>query len=618
MKKVITLFIVIASIVKQSHAQTVFWVENFGTGTNCSTDQGFLLSNYTDGLGSWTANTFSVTSNGAYANTWYVSETEGGRNIGDCGNKCLDSVAITNRTMHIGNIPGSPRSTTLCPTGDCGAIYDVGIGNGQVFTDVRAESPTIDCTGKTGISLQFDYIFRGDTAHDYLTVWYFDGATWTQLGKPVTTLTCSTMLNDTEGIWAAQTYNLPTSANNNASVKVGFKWINNDDGIGSNPSVAIDNIAILSNNSTPLPTTLTVTIVPPSTNTLYCTGTPYNFTGNANPGPITFYNWTCVSTTSVNAVFNPSPAWQNGEAITFPTVGTYTITLTCNSQNNGVNDTTLVVNVAQTPSITVTPPNSIVCNGGTTGVYLYATGALTYTWTNANTTIPPTYIDVNGDSVNVNPSTLTPPQAFTYSVAGTAADGCVSNQMVATVTVIAVPTPYYYVHLDTICAGMQTILCVDSMPITTTYSWAAASTAGLGSTSGICVEATPIYFNYSNSPNDTNVFYQVLINVPSCPPYNPHAFDVIISPCAHAGIALYTVNNETNIYPNPNNGSFVIAPNSTTKQSMQVYDVNGKLVLNQTINGKTSIDASKLNEGVYNISLQSNEGVVNKRLVIVR
>jgi hypothetical protein len=51
---------------------------------------------------------------------------------------------------------------------------------------------------------------------------------------------------------------------------------------------------------------------------------------------------------------------------------------------------------------------------------------------------------------------------------------------------------------------------------------------------------------------------------------------------------------------------------------VQVYDVNGKLVLNQTINGKTSIDASSLNEGVYNISLQSNEGVVNKKLVIVR
>ena len=77
-------------------------------------------------------------------------------------------------------------------------------------------------------------------------------------------------------------------------------------------------------------------------------------------------------------------------------------------------------------------------------------------------------------------------------------------------------------------------------------------------------------------------------------------------------------NNQVSVYPNPSNGSFVIEPNNEAKQTMQVYDVNGKLVLSQTINGKTTIDASSLNEGVYNISLQSNEGVVNKRLVIVR
>jgi hypothetical protein len=85
------------------------------------------------------------------------------------------------------------------------------------------------------------------------------------------------------------------------------------------------------------------------------------------------------------------------------------------------------------------------------------------------------------------------------------------------------------------------------------------------------------------------------------------------------GLKQLSVNNSSvAIYPNPNNGSFTIEPSSVTKQTMQVYDVNGKLVLSQAINGKTTIDASNLNEGVYNISLISNEGVINKRLVIVR
>ena len=51
---------------------------------------------------------------------------------------------------------------------------------------------------------------------------------------------------------------------------------------------------------------------------------------------------------------------------------------------------------------------------------------------------------------------------------------------------------------------------------------------------------------------------------------------------------------------------------------MQVYDVNGKMVLTQSINGKTAIDARGLGEGIYNINIISAEGLVSKRLVIVR
>jgi type IX secretion system substrate protein len=85
-----------------------------------------------------------------------------------------------------------------------------------------------------------------------------------------------------------------------------------------------------------------------------------------------------------------------------------------------------------------------------------------------------------------------------------------------------------------------------------------------------------------------------------------------------------TLNSNILIYPNPNNGSFVIESSSATKQAMQVYDVNGRMVLSQSLTPTlskgegVSIDASSLNEGVYNISIISNEGVVNKRLVIVR
>ena len=72
-----------------------------------------------------------------------------------------------------------------------------------------------------------------------------------------------------------------------------------------------------------------------------------------------------------------------------------------------------------------------------------------------------------------------------------------------------------------------------------------------------------------------------------------------------------------NLYPNPTNGNFIIQTNSTHKQVVNLYDINGKLVLTQIISGKTTVDASCLSDGIYNISIIGNEGVTNKRLVIV-
>jgi len=54
------------------------------------------------------------------------------------------------------------------------------------------------------------------------------------------------------------------------------------------------------------------------------------------------------------------------------------------------------------------------------------------------------------------------------------------------------------------------------------------------------------------------------------------------------------------------------------KQTVTVFDITGKQVLAQSINGTTNIDASNLAQGVYNISIIGNRGVVNKKLVIVK
>jgi hypothetical protein len=82
--------------------------------------------------------------------------------------------------------------------------------------------------------------------------------------------------------------------------------------------------------------------------------------------------------------------------------------------------------------------------------------------------------------------------------------------------------------------------------------------------------------------------------------------------------SLTATGNQLNIYPNPAQNTFVVATTSAEKQTLQVFDVNGNLVLTQTINGTTVIDAGNLAQGIYNLSIINSTGVVNKRLVIVK
>jgi hypothetical protein len=84
------------------------------------------------------------------------------------------------------------------------------------------------------------------------------------------------------------------------------------------------------------------------------------------------------------------------------------------------------------------------------------------------------------------------------------------------------------------------------------------------------------------------------------------------------GISNITNINSVNIYPNPTSKQFIVETNSTQNKLMQIYDMHGTLVLSQTIIDKSSIDTTDLAEGIYTIIINSNEAVVNKKLVILK
>jgi hypothetical protein len=205
------------------------WTETFNNGctANC------FGATYTGANGAWTETITGA--EGSDPNPWYVSCAENGYTAGGCGTGCVAaSSTATLASMHIGS------NATIF--GDIGAAYFSGGFCGLLgcpATDRRIESPTINCTGMIGPAVSFTYIENGSGTVDNATLWYFDGSTWAQLADMPKTALCGA-----QGSWTAYAAALPSSANNNPNVKIGFRWVNNDDGFGTDPSFAVDNLTV--------------------------------------------------------------------------------------------------------------------------------------------------------------------------------------------------------------------------------------------------------------------------------------------------------------------------------------------------------------------------------------
>lgn len=86
------------------------------------------------------------------------------------------------------------------------------------------------------------------------------------------------------------------------------------------------------------------------------------------------------------------------------------------------------------------------------------------------------------------------------------------------------------------------------------------------------------------------------------------------------GISSTTSKNlSISLYPNPTSGEISIESSSTEKQFLQIFDIAGKLLLSKPFpSGKSTIEANALPQGIYNVSISSNEGISNKKLVILK
>ena len=350
------LLAIAAIIFFSSSVQAQFWTEDFGLDPGACANQNQNANGTITANGAWSVANTGV--QGAQANLWFISATEAGMGAGNCGDGCLGTPGLTSQTLHVGSI-----AVGLCPTGDCGAAYNAG-GTGQ--TNLRAESPTINCTGQTGITLDCELMHFGEAGLDEASLWYFDGATWTALANPLPQGTCCggpcTGLF-VQGQWGTYTIPLPASADNNPNVQIGFNWTNDANNSGADPSFAVDNITLTS-STTGTPPEASFTANP----TTICAGSCVTFTDASTStaaGGITQWDWvfdtsssgvvSCTGCTGTNGTYSGS----SPPCITYSAAGTYSVMLTV-TDANGVDDTTVVnmitVNAAPDPMITQAGP----------------------------------------------------------------------------------------------------------------------------------------------------------------------------------------------------------------------------------------------------------------------
>ena len=364
MKKLITLLPLLLLLgVLKGNAQ-IFWVENFESGSS----SGMVANTYTGPNGAWTL--ISTGTEDAQHNEWYVSCAEAGHITGGCGSAC--SSGDLGATLHMGSNDG-------LTTTDPGASYDAGGLCGGlgicVTTSRRAASPTINCTGKYGITLSFYYILDGQTTLDSGWVSYSaDGTTWTALATgPTRTAHCGA-----QGKWAHFSIALPASANNNPNVKIGFDWKNNDDGVGTDPSFAVDSMAL----STP-GTTSTVHASFTTSSTTICQDSCITFTSTSTAsGTVDSIRWSIPGVTISTPTATPMTAC-------FTTPGTYIVHLYVHSGTmTDSTTTTVTVNPAPHPVVTLAGhtltvtgtytsyqwyKNGVAISGSTTSSYTFAT-----------------------------------------------------------------------------------------------------------------------------------------------------------------------------------------------------------------------------------------------------
>ena len=352
-------------------------------------------------------------------------------------------------------------------------------------------------------------------------------------------------------------------------------------------------------------------------------------------------------------------AWSNSgttSTISGLGAGSYSLTITDANNCTATNSITLTEPAALTAVPTSTPTScSNTCDGmagvgptGGTAPYVYSWSPGGQTTQFVSNLCPGSYVcnwnDANG-CATVTAVTVTAPAAITLAVTGTDPTGCTTNDGSADLTANG-GTPGYTFSwsnatttedLSGLGAGTYDVVvtdaagCSDSTSVTLSNpnppavtivfaqdtfcqaDGAATLTGGLpagGTWSGPGVSGST--FTPSTAGLGSSAITYTYTDAGGCT--GSYTSNLYVSGCV--GIAEMTAGSYS-IYPNPNNGTFVVEyPSFSTVFSLVMYNALGEQTDSWMMNSnRLTIDMQALPAGVYFLQLRTPEGVKTERVL---
>ena len=306
----------------------------------------------------------------------------------------------------------------------------------------------------------------------------------------------------------------------------------------------------------------------------------------------------------------------------------------------GTNTAVSTVTVFASPVITVN--SGSICSGNS--FTMLPTGASSYTYSNGSATVNPvtnTNYSVVGSSslgcisntaiasitvfvtptLSVNSGSICVGQSFTivpngaasytfsngsavatptansnYSVTGTSTNGCVSQAVVSSVSVFALPVITVVNTRPTMCLGESNTLSASGA---SSYSW---STSSSGASVVINPTITTSYSVVGTSAEGCSSTSTVNQIVDLC--------TGITSPGAMA-------DSKISVYPNPNNGRFEVSVSGLTNVTVEVYSLIGQQIFRVTdVSSSVNVSLADYDNGIYFVRVvQNNKIIANQKVV---